>query len=321
MSLPDFGVAAAAASPIAVQRGSNMGHVAPEPESFPLRSGSDKRAKTILLVDDEPLVRNVEQHMLHAAGVQRRHGLEWRGRHTDIQPHRAGNRSRHPGLHHAPALNGRDTWEHLRAMDPQVSVIFCSGNCTRQEANALMAEGAKGLHPQAVPHLRFRATHPADPRRLAGKACAARTKKRGRAFGSSPFPVLGRIRVLAESFPVRQFPRCAPDEHCSVLRSRYDGLPLCGNRCRSAVMPPEHPRSFAGLHVPDLQRLVPRSCYDPSVGRREAFHRSAIPVEHSGFLASVQTTDLRESRPTIRRPPGGQRWRRRRHLPSARQAF
>ena len=124
-----------------------MGHTELEPEGLPLRSDSDKRAKTILLVDDEPLVRNVEQHMLHAAGydvVTASSGEE------GIQTYRrlAAGIDLVILDYTMPGLNGRDTWEHLRAMDPEVNVIFCSGNCTRQEANALIAEGAKGYIPK-----------------------------------------------------------------------------------------------------------------------------------------------------------------------------
>ena len=110
-------------------------------------SENDSRRKTVLLVDDEPLVRNVELHMLNAAGydvISAGSGEEgislYRSRQNDIDLVILD--------YTMPGINGRETWERLRQVNPDVTVVFCSGNCPQKESTALIAEGARGYIPK-----------------------------------------------------------------------------------------------------------------------------------------------------------------------------
>ena len=96
-------------------------------------SGSDAPI-TVLLVDDEPLVRNVEQHMLSNAGftVQTAASGE-----EAIQVFARAHESIDLVIldYTMPGISGSEAWDELRAIDPNVNVVFCSGNCSDEEAN------------------------------------------------------------------------------------------------------------------------------------------------------------------------------------------
>lgn len=101
----------------------------------------------MLLVDDEPLVRNVEQHMLSNAGFR---VLVAASGEEAVQVFNRQHESIDLVIldYTMPGLSGAEAWGELRDIDPAVNVVFCSGNCSDEEADQLLAQGAKGYIPK-----------------------------------------------------------------------------------------------------------------------------------------------------------------------------
>ncbi len=109
-------------------------------------AGSGPRL-TVLLVDDEPLVRNVEQHMLANAGFN---VLAAASGEEAVQVFSREHESIDLVIldYTMPGLSGSEAWEELRTIDEGVNVVFCSGNCSDDEARQLIDQGARGYIPK-----------------------------------------------------------------------------------------------------------------------------------------------------------------------------
>jgi CheY-like chemotaxis protein len=112
------------------------------------------RGALVLVVDDEPLVRNVTRRSLERAGyevITASHGGE------------AVERFRERGAQVSvvvmdmamPVMGGAECFHKLRAMAPGVRVLLASGYALEQEARACLAAGALGFleKPFATKHL------------------------------------------------------------------------------------------------------------------------------------------------------------------------
>ncbi|MEW6387476.1 MAG: PAS domain S-box protein [Thermodesulfobacteriota bacterium] len=86
---------------------------------------------TVLVVDDEPLLRNVAARLLECLGYR---VLTAPGGESAVQIFQENNGGIDLVLLDLimPGINGLQTWEQLRAFNPEVRVLFCSG-CGEEE--------------------------------------------------------------------------------------------------------------------------------------------------------------------------------------------
>jgi CheY-like chemotaxis protein len=117
------------------------GKRAPSEEGFP---SAAKQLPTIILVDDEEAVRAVARDMLRSLGY-------------DVLAAGSGEeaielyRSRRERIALVildivlPGLGGGDIFRRLKAIEPQVKVLLCSGYSILGEADTLIREGASGF--------------------------------------------------------------------------------------------------------------------------------------------------------------------------------
>jgi CheY-like chemotaxis protein len=98
----------------------------------------------ILVVDDEELLRNFTATALTRLG----YGVVTA---TDGEDGVRVFRERHAGLDGVildlkmPKMSGPEAFERMRAIDPAVPVLICSGYGDNEEAQRLISQGARGL--------------------------------------------------------------------------------------------------------------------------------------------------------------------------------
>ena len=98
----------------------------------------------MLLVDDERTVRDVAADMLKAMGynvLSARSGREA----VELYKTRKGEISLVVLDIVMPEMSGREVFDRLRAVDPTVKVLLCSGYSIEREAEAMLDEGAAGF--------------------------------------------------------------------------------------------------------------------------------------------------------------------------------
>jgi CheY-like chemotaxis protein len=114
------------------------------PESTPSPQAEQAGKYTILLVDDEPLVRAVQEQILIRAGfyvMSADHGEE------AISIYRRDQQRIDLVIldYTMPGINGVETWHILREINPNIRVVFCSGNCPDEEVHLVLGLGARGF--------------------------------------------------------------------------------------------------------------------------------------------------------------------------------
>jgi len=108
------------------------------------RTAARPEIHTILVVDDDPTIRSCVQRMLERFGYRvlvARDGREavsiFEDRHQEI------------GLVlldlEMPILDGHAALEAMRALDPDLRVLICSGTCTDHHRTALVDAGVHGF--------------------------------------------------------------------------------------------------------------------------------------------------------------------------------
>ena len=118
----------------------------PDSLQNPMPSPQPERTEepTVLLVDDEPLVRAVQEQILIRSGlnvVTACHGEE------AISIYRRERRDIDLVIldYTMPGINGVETWGLLREINPEIRVVFCSGNCPDDQVHLVLGLGARGF--------------------------------------------------------------------------------------------------------------------------------------------------------------------------------
>jgi two-component system cell cycle sensor histidine kinase/response regulator CckA len=102
-----------------------------------------KRPTTILLVDDDPLIRWLGQELLEHLGYR----VETAGNGSEALKkfHRLGRVDLVLLDYYLPGQNGCQVLREFKALDARARVLMASGGFSSQEAASLKAEGALGL--------------------------------------------------------------------------------------------------------------------------------------------------------------------------------
>jgi two-component system cell cycle sensor histidine kinase/response regulator CckA len=102
-----------------------------------------KRLTTILLVDDDPLIRGLGQELLEHLGYQVETAED--GSEALKKFHRLGRVDLVLLDYYLPGQNGCQVLREFKALDARARVLMASGGFSSQEAASLKAEGALGL--------------------------------------------------------------------------------------------------------------------------------------------------------------------------------
>ena len=114
-------------------------------QNEPMQAPAPQREKgTILVVDDEPYILRSSQRLLKAMGYP---VLAAKGGREAIEVFKRSPKA--VGLvildMIMPDMNGTDTFEALRAIDPDVKVLLCSGHSSDGEAGEILRRGCSGF--------------------------------------------------------------------------------------------------------------------------------------------------------------------------------
>jgi PAS domain S-box-containing protein len=102
---------------------------------------------TVLIIDDEPAVREVATDILNLAGIET---LRASGGAEGVALYQAHQ----PAIHlvlldvQMPEMNGEETFHRLRQLDPKVKVLFSSGYTTSDSVRQLVSQGAAHFLPK-----------------------------------------------------------------------------------------------------------------------------------------------------------------------------
>jgi CheY-like chemotaxis protein len=98
----------------------------------------------VLIVDDEPIVRRLLELALRHSGLRIASSVNGAEALRLYQEHRGDVRLLVLDVQ-MPELDGPQTFEALRALDPDVRVLFMSGGCRDYTVEDLLASGALGF--------------------------------------------------------------------------------------------------------------------------------------------------------------------------------
>jgi len=110
----------------------------------PISAASRSSQGAILVVDDEPYILRSNQRLLKAMGYK---VLTARGGREAVEIFKQHSEQISLVLLDMvmPGLNGRDTFEALREVEPGVKVLLCSGYSAEGEASEIMRRGCNGF--------------------------------------------------------------------------------------------------------------------------------------------------------------------------------
>ena len=100
--------------------------------------------KTILLVDDETIIRELMSDVISAQGYEVIHAPDGKQA-VDAFRTRAGRIDLVILDMHMPEMDGKQTFEALKSISPDVKVLVSSGFSDDVEVRALLSKGAMGI--------------------------------------------------------------------------------------------------------------------------------------------------------------------------------
>ncbi len=114
-------------------------------QNQPMRAPARQREKgTILVVDDEPYILRSSQRLLKAMGYP---VLTAKGGREAIEVFKRSTKAVDLVILDMtmPDMSGTDTFEALRAIDPEIKVLLCSGYSSDGEAGEILRRGCSGF--------------------------------------------------------------------------------------------------------------------------------------------------------------------------------
>jgi CheY-like chemotaxis protein len=105
---------------------------------------SSSVGETILLVDDEDMILEVTQELLASSGYE---VFKARGGHQAVELYQDHTSEIDVVLLDMimPGMNGEETFDRLKAIDPDVKVILTSGYSMNGQAEKVFAKGCNGF--------------------------------------------------------------------------------------------------------------------------------------------------------------------------------
>ncbi len=110
----------------------------------PLSARILRGRETVLLIDDEEMIIRAGEEMLRALGYQ---VLPARGGEEGLEIYRRRGREIDLVILDMimPKMNGRETFNHLKNIEPGLRVLIASGGCTDEEMQELFSKGCNGF--------------------------------------------------------------------------------------------------------------------------------------------------------------------------------